>query len=156
MLDKGAVTRMNNTITQGKKNRLAGGPGGNAAEASLQKQLSPKPVAKGRWNPRGEFVPEFPEVLRPEPINIPTGGPPNLPPQPEFDPAVFKEDVVNNLLGTIKTNQFLNSAAAKDAKTSVELKEMFNQFNPNKKPDPRSIVDRVVNRMGINPNEEQG
>ena len=149
MLDKGAITRMNNTITQGKKNRLAGGPGGNAAEASLQKQLSPKPVAKD-----GPSVGQS-QVLRPEPINIPTGGPPNLPPQPEFDPVVFKEDVVNNLLGTIKTNQFLNSAAAKDAKTSVELKEMFNQFNPNKKPDPRSMVDRVVNRMGINPNEER-
>lgn len=151
MLDKGAVTRMNNTITQGKKNRLVGGPGGNAAQASLQKQLSPKPVAKN-----GPPVGDFEEVLRPQPINIPTGGPPNLPAQPEFDPAVFKEDVVNNLLGTIKTNQFLNSAAAKDAKTSVELKEIFNQFNPNKKPDPRSMVDRVVNRMGIDPNEKQG
>lgn len=153
MLDKGAVTRMNNTITQGKKNQMKVGPGGNIAQQTLKKQLSPQPVANSQ-PPVGN---NYKDVITPSPVNIPTGGPSpqaQMPNQPEFDPEVFKEDVVNNLLGTIKTHQFLNSAAAKDAKTSVELKEIFNQFNPNKKPDPRSMVDRVVNRMGINPNEE--
>lgn len=153
MLDKGAVTRMNNTITQGKKNQMKVGPGGEIAQQSLKKQLSPKPAPKSR-PPVGN---NYDEVLRTQAplVNIPTGGPSSMPPDQsaQFNPEVFKEDVVNNLLGTIKTHQFLNSAAFQDAKTSVELKEMFNQFNPNKKPDPRSMVDRVVNRMGINPNE---
>lgn len=143
-LDKGAVTRMDNTIKQGKRNQM-NGPGAQAAQQSLRHKVKgPERKAEA---PVG--VSNYGEVLQPKPVNIPTGGP-QLPPQPEFDPAVFKEDVENTLLGTIKTNQFLNSAAAKDAQTSVQLKEIFNQFNPNKKPDPRSMVDRVVNRMGLN------
>lgn len=150
MLDKGAVTRMNNTIIQGKKNQMKVGPGGQIAQQSLKKQLSPPPAPKSR-PPVGN---NYNDVLTPSPVNVPTGGPSPMPQQPEFDPEVFKEDVVNNLLGTIKTHKFLDSPAAQDAKTSVELKEMFNQFNPNKKPDPRSLVDRIVHRMGLNPNEK--
>jgi hypothetical protein len=145
-LDKGAVTRMDNTIAQAKRQTMPG-PGSNAAQASLRHQV------KGPKRQGGSPVGDYSQVVKPQPVNIPTGGP-QLPPNPEFDAGVFKQDMADSIVGQIRTNNFLNSAAAKDAMTSVQLKEMFNQFNPNKKPDPRSLVDRVVNRMGLNPNEE--
>lgn len=142
-LDKGAVTRMNNTIKQGERNQMVG-PAKDIAQMSLRNQV------KGPERKAG-----FPVgIPQPAPINIPTGNQP-LPAQPEqFDAGVFKPDPIENFVHEKRTKDFLNSAAAKDAQTSVVLKELFNQFNPNKKPDPRSLVDRVVNRMGLNPNEK--
>lgn len=143
-LDKGAVTRMNNTIKQGERNQMAG-PAKDIAQASLRNQV------KG---PERKAGPPVGNIPQPAPIDIPTGAPP-LPAQSEqFNAGVFKPDPIENFVHQKRTTDFLNSAAAKDAQTSVVLKELFNQFNPNKKPDPRSLVDRVVNRMGLNPNEK--
>jgi hypothetical protein len=138
---------MDNTIIQAKRQTMPG-PGAQAAQASLKHQVKGSKVS-------GLPVGNMDKVIKPQPTNIPTGGPTQLPPQPEFDPGIFKQDMADSIVGQIRTNDFLNSAAAKDAMTSVQLKEFFNQFNPNKKPDPRSLVDRVVNRMGLNPNEER-
>lgn len=147
-LNKGAVTRMDNTIKQGKRNQMTG-PGADAAKQSLKNQVHGP--AKSAGSPVGNT---YDQVMQPQPpMEFPTGGTNDMPRQPDFDPAVFKEDVGLSLLGNIKTHQFLNSPAAKDAQTSVQLKEIFNQFNTNKKPDPRSMADRVVNRMGLNREE---
>lgn len=148
-LDKGAVTRMENTVKQGQRNQMVG-PAKQAAQSSLKNQVK-RPVRKG-----GPSVGQnYQQVIQPQaPADIPTGGP-VLPQQPEFDAGVFKQDMIDGIVGQVRTTNFLNSPAAKDAQTSVQLKELFNQFNPNKKPDPRSLVDRVVNRMGINPNDNE-
>lgn len=142
LMNEGAQTRMDNTIRQAKRQTMPG-PAAEAAQASLRHKVKTDPPKVsppvGNVNKGGSNVP----------TNIPTGGP-SLPPQPDFDVGVFKEEMVDNIATQIRSTNFLNSPAAKDAMTSVQLKEMFNQFNPNKKPDPRSIVDRVVNRMGLN------
>jgi hypothetical protein len=147
MLDERAETRMDNTIKQSKRNQMVG-PGNEAAKQSLRHQV------KGPEHKGGPPV-GIPQRELPPPKNIPTGGPalsaPSLP--EEFDVGIFKEDLVEGIANQVRTFNFINSPAAKDARTSVELKEIFNKFNPNKRPDPRSFVDRVVNRMGINPNE---
>lgn len=153
MLNKGAVTRINNDGVRARARGASNAPGGQAASRALASDIKRAPVKKAA-SPVGNQTNQYPEVLSAPPVAIPTGGPSPMP-QQEFDPELFQQNMVDNIVGTVRTHQFLNSAAAQDAKTSVELKEMFNQFNPNKKPDPRSMVDRVVNRMGINPNEER-
>lgn len=142
-MNKSAETRMANTETQAQRNTMVG-PGAQAAQASLKDQVHGSRKV-------GSPVGDYKEAVTPQPIDIPTGEP-NRQVVPEFDAGVFKEDMADSIVGQIRTNNFLNSAAAKDAMTSVQLKEIFNQFNTNKKPDPRSLVDRVVNRMGLNPN----
>jgi hypothetical protein len=149
-LDKGAVTRMDNTKKQAKRMQM---PGNQAAQQSLRNQVHAPP--KSKVNAVGTVQKNYDDVLQPQASAMPTEQS-GLPPQPEFDPAVFKEEMGNHLLGNIKTTQFLNTAAAKDATTGVILKEQFNQFNPNKTPDSRSMIKRILGRMGVDPNAGQG
>lgn len=144
MLNKGAVTRLNNDKVKAAQMSMPHNP---AAQAALREQTS---EIRGPRTPVGR--PEQPVIQNLAPqrgVSVPEGGP-QLPPQPDFDPAIFKQDMEDNIIGTIRTQQFLNSPRVKDAQTSIQLKEFFNQHNPNRKPDPRDLLDRVVNRIGVN------
>lgn len=132
-------------VTEAKQNALQG-PGANAAQQSLRQQL-PKPT-QIKTAPVGRL--ELPERQpQSNPVELPTGGPVMPPPEEGFDPEVFKEDMVSNILGQIRTKQFANSPRVKDATTSVQIKEFFNQHNPNRKPDGRSLIEQVTSRMGM-------
>jgi hypothetical protein len=146
-LDKGAVTRLENDKTRAAQMSM---PHNKAAQAALRKQTrevnGPRnPVGSGPQSAQGSIV----QNLAPQrQVPVPEGGP-QLPPDPEFDPAIFKEDMEDNIVGQIRTQQFLSSPRVKDAQTSIQLKEFFNQHNPNRKPDPRDLMDRVVSRIGV-------
>jgi hypothetical protein len=82
-------------------------------------------------------------------VNLPTGGT-GLPPDAAegFDPAVFQEQKLNEVVGTIRTQEFLNSPRVKDAASSVRLKNFFNNTNTERKPDSRNLLDQVLSRIG--------
>ena len=107
---KSAETRMDNTVKQAKRNTMVG-PGAQAAQASLKHQVQGSKASVGNYK----------EVVTPQPTEIPTGEPTRQV-VPEFDAGVFKEDMADSMVGQIRTNNFLNSPAAKDAMTSVQLK----------------------------------
>jgi hypothetical protein len=131
-------------VTEAKQNALQG-PGANAAQQSLRQQM-PKPT-QVKTAPVGRL--ELPERQPQAPVELPTGGPVMPPPEEGFDPEVFKEDMVSNILGQIRTKQFVNSPRVKDATTSVQIKEFFNQNNPNRRQDGRSLIEQVTSRMGM-------
>jgi hypothetical protein len=145
---KSATTRFNNSQIQAAQGTM---PHNAAAQASLRKQSSGS-------NPSSPPVtPTFdPNVLQgggapqaPQPVNLPTGGT-GLPPDAAegFDPAVFQEQKLNEVVGTIRTQEFLNSPRVKDAASSVRLKNFFNNTNTERKPDSRNLLDQVLSRIG--------
>lgn len=145
---KSATTRFNNSQIQAAKGTMPHNP---AAQASLRKQSSGS-------NPSGVPVsPTFdPKVLQgggapqaPQPVNLPTGGA-GLPPDAAegFDPAVFQEQKLNELVGSIRTQEFMNSPRVKDAASSVRLKNFMNNTNPMRKPDTRNLLQQVLSRIG--------
>lgn len=148
MLDKGAVTRINNDQVRAKQMQM---PHNQAAQMSLKEQTSEvrkgsNPVGRGSMpSPKGALQNLAPQrgLSLPEPAS-------ELANPPEFDPDQFNKDMEDNILGQVRTEQFLKSPRLKDALTSIQLKEFFNQHNPRRKPDPRDLMDRVISRMGFN------
>lgn len=144
-LNPGAVTRMKNAEVAAKQDTM---PLNHAAQLSLKQQV------KGN-GPKGPSLRqnsnELPPLVGPQvhqPVQMPTGGP-AMPPEAAqgFDPEVFKEDTVNELLGTIRTNKFINSPQVKDAASSVRFRNFMNNGNSTTAPDPRNFLQQVLDRM---------
>jgi hypothetical protein len=120
-----------------------GGPGADAARSALQ-QYHSSPL-----NPVGQqpqSAPAVNPIISPAPL--PTGGP-QLPVEQtqNFDPSVFKDNILDEVLQTAKQQKFLNSPAVKDAVSSITLRNFFNFTNPNAIPDQRSMFRQVISRL---------
>lgn len=147
MFGRSATTRMNNNQIEAQKRSM---PHNQAAQASLRKQSSKQkakqPGAVGKPNISGET-----RLPQQQPTNVPTGGPSGIPPmEQEFDPSVFVEQRINDIVGQIKMEEFANSPQTKDAMTVIKLKNFFNQRNPNYRADTRSLFDQIGTRTGAN------
>lgn len=145
---KSATTRFNNNQVKAARGTM---PFNAAAQASLRKQSSGSnpsgaPVAP-TFNPNDLQASGGPQG--PQPVNLPTGGA-GLPPEAaqDFDPAVFQEQQVNELLGNIRAQEFMNSPRVKDAASSVRLKNFLNNTNTERKPDSRNLLQQVMGRIG--------
>lgn len=145
---KSATTRFNNNQVNAAKGAM---PFNQAAQQSLRKQTSGS-------NPSGAPVAPTFDVKQlqgggapqaPQQAVLPTGGA-GLPPDAAegFDPAVFQEQQLNEIVGSIRTQEFFNSPRVKDAASSVRLKNFFNNTNPERKPDPRNLLQQVLGRIG--------
>lgn len=142
---KSAVTRMNNNLVNAAKLSM---PFNAAAQASLRHQTSgakPSGPPVGPSQPPAQSSGLEPQVT--EQVALPTGGPVG-PPQPDFDPEIFKENLLDQIVGEVRTQHFLNSARVKDAATTEVLRERFNLHNPDKMPEGRNLIQRVLNRIG--------
>lgn len=141
---KSAVTRMNNNLVNAARASM---PLNAAAQASLRHQSS---SANPSGPPVGNHSQGDPlQGLQPmAPVELPTGGP-QMAPDPEFDPEVFKQNVIDNVVGQVRTQQFLNSPQVKDAVTTTRLKNVFNSGNPRRSPDSRNLFEQVMSRMGV-------
>lgn len=145
---KSATTRFNNG--QINAQRLAM-PHNAAAQASLRKQTSKStpngaPVTPAPPNANELLAPGGP--MGPEQVQMPTGGPGMAPEAgQDFDPAVFQEELANTVVGTIRTQKFINSPRVKDAAASVRLKNFFNNTNPNAISDKRTLFEQVLDRI---------
>lgn len=146
---KSATTRFNNNQIAAQQRSM---PFNVAAQASLRKQTSASkpsgPAAAPTQNPNELQLQGGP--LGPQQVNLPTGGP-ALPQEAAegFDPAVFQEQALDTLVGSIRTQEFINSPRVKDAASSVRIKNFFNATNPDKRPDPRTLFQQVLNRIGV-------
>lgn len=146
---KSATTRFNNTQVDAQQRAM---PFNAAAQASLRKQSSASnpsgPAVAPTQNPN-DFQVQGSQV-GPQQVNLPTGGP-VMPEEAvqDFDPAVFQEQALDTLVGSIRTQEFINSPRVKDAATSVRLKNFFNATNPDKREDPRTLFQQVLNRIGV-------
>lgn len=147
---KSATTRFNNNQIKAAQGAM---PFNGAAQASLRKQTSASnpssaPVAPTQ-NPNELLAPGG--AMGPPQVNLPTGGA-GLPPEAgqDFDPAVFQEQKINEIIGTIRAEEFINSPRVKDAASSVRLKNFLNNTNPNRRPDSRNLFQQVLGRIGGN------
>lgn len=139
--NKSAETRMENTKIDAKRMNLPGNLGAQQALRNQTSQVHASPV--GRL--------ELPKPQHHVPVELPTQGPAMPEPEQEFNPEVFKEDMVNHMIGQIRTEKFIQSPRVKDAMTSIQIKEFLNQANPNRPKDTRSLLDQVIDRMGMRP-----
>lgn len=145
---KSAATRFNNNQIKAAQGSM---PLNAAAQASLRKQ-------SGASHPSGQALSTTRNtndlqgssgLLAPQQVNLPTGVS-GLPPDAAqgFDPAVFQEQKLNEIVGTIRAEEFINSPRVKDAASSVRLKNFFNNTNPNRRNDPRNLFQQVLSRIG--------
>lgn len=137
---RSAMTRFNNNQIRAQQASMVGNP---AAQASLRKQTS-KSTPAGQ--PVGNAVLPQPQA----PISVPTGGP-QLPVEQtaEFDPAVFQESLLDQVVNEVRTQGFVNSPRVKDAVTTVTLKNFFNATNPQAMPDTRSLFKKILSRLNM-------
>lgn len=149
---KSATTRFNNNQIKAAQGTM---PFNEVAQRSLRKQTSRSnpsgnPVSPTQ-NPNELLSPGGP--MGPEQVNLPTGGT-GLPQEAAegFDPAVFQEQMLDQVVGTIRAQEFINSPRVKDAASSVRLKNFFNNTNPSRKPDSRNLLQQVLGRIGANEN----
>jgi hypothetical protein len=146
---KSATSRFNNNQVKAAQGAM---PMNALAQQSLRKQSS-------KSNPNG--MPLAPTQnsndllggaapMGPAQAQLPTGGP-GLAPEAAagFDPAVFQESIIDNLVGKVRTQEFINSPRVKDAASSVRLKNFFNNTNPNRTPDSRNLLQQVLDRTGL-------
>lgn len=145
--NKSAATRFNNGQINAARATM---PHNAAAQASLRNQYSKKnstgePPVGTRPNPNPL------QGLEPQtPVQVPTGGPSSMGVQDtEFDPAVFMEEAVSTMVGQIRQEQLMESPRVKDAMTAIRFKNIMNSENPNYNPDPRSLFEQVVSRIGL-------
>ena len=146
---KSATTRFNNSQVKAAQASMPLNP---AAQASLRKQTSGS-------NPSGPAVTVtqdpnafLPPAMRPpaQQANLPTGGA-GLPPEAAqgFDPAVFQEQMLDQIVGSVRAQDFINSPRVKDAASSVRLKNFLNNTNTERKPDSRNLLQQVLGRIGV-------
>ncbi len=141
-VNKSAQTRFNNDRTVAAQRSMVGNP---AAQASLRKQSHTIKGYKG-----SPPVGNTPLIQPQAPVSLPTGGPQLPPEQTEaFDPVVFRENMVNQIVGAARTQEFIESPQVKDALTSVTVRNFFNATNPNATPDNRSILQKVMSRLRL-------
>lgn len=140
---RSATTRMNNNQIEAQKRSM---PFNKAAQGALRKQSSKKKATQ-QGSVGKPVVPER-QLPPPQMNNIPTGGPSALPAEQEFDPSVFVEQQINDVVGRIKMDEFANAPQTKDAMTVIKLKNFFNQNNPNYRADTRPLFDQIGTRTG--------
>ena len=149
---KSATTRFNNSQIKAQQASM---PHNAAAQQALRKQYSGStpggPPVGPTANPN-ELVSSMVPQGGGE-AEIPTGGP-QMPLDEGFDPAVFKENMLDELVGNVRTQQFINSPRVKDAVTSVRLKNFLNSTNPDRVPDSRNLLSQVLSRMKMGPHNE--
>ena len=147
---KSATTRFNNSQVKAAQASM---PFNQAAQQSLRKQTGGSnpsgPAVAPTYNPNDLLGGGAPQA--PQPVNLPTGGA-GLPPAAAegFDPAVFQEQQANEILGSIRAQEFMNSPRVKDAASSVRLKNFLNNTNPDRRPDSRNLLQQVLSRIGGN------
>lgn len=144
--NKSAMSRFNNTKAQAAQMAM---PHNQAAQAAIRKQYS-------KSTPGGPPVssPDPGQLLQgvqpQQPVALPTGGPQMpLEQSADFDPEVFKEDLLNEVVGQVRQQQFLESPQVKDAATSVRLKNWFNGGDPTRVEDPRNLLQQVISRARL-------
>lgn len=139
---KSATTRFNNTQRNAARATM---PHNLAAQQSLKNSLSKK-------NTSGQPpVGTAPAPSSPAMPQVPTGGATEFS-DPDFDPAAFApspEGVLDELVGSIRTEQFMESPRVKDAVEAVRFKNIMNANNPRYRPDNRNLFQQVVSRMGM-------
>lgn len=144
--NKSAMTRFNNTKAQAAQMAM---PHNQAAQAAIRKTYSKStPGGPPAGNPDpGQLL----QGLEPQqPVALPTGGPQMpLDQSAGFDPEVFKQDVLNEVVGQVRQQQFLESPQVKDAATSVRLKNWFNGGDPARVEDPRNLLQQVISRARL-------
>jgi hypothetical protein len=138
-----ATTRFNNNQIRAAQLSM---PHNAMAQASLRRMGN-------SGNPVGQPVSSNPiqNVMQSAgPVEIPTGGP-QMPVEQTvgFDPGVFKDNVLEDLVNQVRTQKFINSPAVKDAMSSVTLRNFFNATNPNAVPDNRSLMRQVLARLRL-------
>lgn len=146
---KSATTRFNNNQIEAQQRAM---PFNQAAQQSLRKQSSASnPSGPPASVPRNSNeLQGVGGLLGPQQAPLPTGGPVMAPEAAQgFDPAVFQEQALDELVGSIRTQEFINSPRVKDAATSVRLKNFFNNSNPDRRPDSRTLLEQVLNRIGV-------
>lgn len=139
LFSKSAMTRANNAQRKGARATMVGNP---AAQQSIRNQTSqvsgPKPQLS---------APQSPNVQQGA---LPTGGP-AMPPEAaeQFDPAVFLEDQINNFVGKVKFENFMQSPRVKDAMESIRLKNIMNSDNPRYRKSSKPLFKQVVDKIGM-------
>lgn len=142
--NKSAETRFQNNQIDASRRSM--GPN-LAAQMSLRKQTS---ESKSGGKPLTQQSQTQPLIQPQSPVTLPTGGPRLPPEQTEgFSPEVFKENILNEIIGTVRTQEFIESPQVKDALTSVTVKNFFNATNPDAIPDNRSIFQKIVSRLQL-------
>lgn len=143
--NKSATTRFNNSQITAARGQMVGN---RMAQQALRNQYSKKnPGAPVGGNQSSQAVlPQQPVGN----VQLPTGGP-QMSEQAaqDFDPSVFADELINNLVGEIRTEQFLESPRVKDAMTSIRLKNIMNSDNPRYRKDPRPLFQQVVSKIGM-------
>lgn len=144
---KSATTRFNNSQLNGARAAM---PFNVAAQQSLRNQSSGAtpsgPPVGPKQNPNDLIMPFAPEGA---PAPLPTGGPALPVEQPKYNPLEFRDKTIDKILEEFRQEKFINSPRVKDAATSVRLKNFFNNSNPDRMPDSRNMLDRVLARMGL-------
>lgn len=144
-----AQTRFNNTQINAARASM---PFNMAAQQSLRNQTSssnPSGPPVGSGSPVGSMQsPSSLELPMMEPAELPTGGP-QMPVEAaqDFDPSVFIEQTLDNVVGQVTADRFFQSPQVKDALTRIKLKNMLNVDNPNATPDPRTTWQRVMQQV---------
>lgn len=144
VFQKSAATRMNNNVVNGARATM---PLNQMAQQSLRMAHNKKnpnpPVGPTANNPLQGLEPS-------SPVQVPTGGP-RLSEElgQDFDPSVFYENQLKQIIDDVKTEQFIQSPRVKDAMESVRFKNLMNQGKPNYQPDSRSLFRQVAAKIGM-------
>ena len=138
--NKSAMSRFNNSQRNASRATMVGNP---AAQQSIKNQTSKVASTKA-----GAIQPQQASLTQPAPL--PTGGP-ALPVESAqgFDPAVFMEQQINNFVGKVKLENFLQSPRVKDAMESIRLKNIMNADNPRYRKSLKPLFDQVVDKIGM-------
>lgn len=146
-LDPGAVTRMANVQKQAARQTM---PFNQAAQASLRHQV--KGTSAPRTGPPVVTQPQNATLAPQAPgsVTVPTGGP-QAPQEMAagFDPAIFAEQALDQIVGEVRTQQFMESPRVKDAMESIRLKNLMNADNPRYVKDTRPLFQQLVSKMGM-------
>jgi hypothetical protein len=134
--NQGAMTRFNNGELNAQRAAM---PLNLAAQMTLRNQTSAS-------HPSGPPVVNNPvqQLTAPQ---APVASPPVMPQSPVPSPEAVQNNVLNQIVGSIRTQQFMNSPRVKDSQQAVRLKAFFNEGNIDAKPDTRSFFDKVVSRV---------
>ena len=142
---KSAATRMNNNQTNAQRATM---PLNQAAQNSFRNQYSGGNASGPPVGPTSAT--STLQGLEPsqQQIQLPTGGPQLPEPMREgFDPAVFMENKLNEIVGNVRTQHFVESPEVKDAMTNIRIKNFMNSSNPNYSPDSRPLFELVIARI---------
>ena len=141
LFPKSAQTRFTNSQRNASRATMVGNP---AAQQSIRNQTS---LVSGAQPGVVQHKQQPPNVQQGA---LPTGGP-AMPEEAaeQFDPAVFLESQINDFVGKIKLENFMESPRVKDAMESIRLKNIMNADNPRYRKSPKSLFKQVVDKIGM-------